>query len=126
MKTITLLLLVLIFGKGYSQSDAPLYGYVDSVTFREAEVHPAPVGGLEAWDAFLKKELRNQGARGTVIVEFTVNKNDHAPIGIKIYRSDNTKLNGEAIRIIKKSRWVPAVTNGKSVSYRMRQEIEFK
>lgn len=126
MKAITLLLLVLISGKGYSQSDAPLYGYVDSVTFKEAEVHPAPVGGLEAWDAFLKKEMRHEGTRGTVIVEFTVNKSDRVPTNIKIYRSDNARLNNEAIRIIKKSRWVPALQSGQAVSYRTREEIEFK
>ena len=126
MKTIILLLLVLIFGKGYSQSDAPLYGYVDSITFREAEVHPMPAGGLAAWDVFLKKEMRKTGKAGSVIVEFTVKKDDHVPADVTVYRSDDSQLNTEAIRIIKKSRWVPAVANGKSVSYRMRQEIEFK
>jgi TonB family protein len=126
MKAITLLILVLSFGKGYSQSNAPVYGYVDSVTFKAAEVNPAPVGGLPAWDAFLKKEMRNKGTRGTVIVEFTVNKDDYAPTNIKIYRSDNIKLNSEAIRIIKKSRWSPALESGKSVNYRTREEIEFK
>jgi len=126
MKAITLLLLVLISGKGYSQSEFSLYGYVDSITFREAQVHPTPAGGLAAWDDFLKKEMRKTGKAGSVIVEFTVRKDDHAPSDVTIYRSDNSQLNGEAIRIIKKSRWVPAVTNGRSVSYRMRQEIEFK
>ena len=126
MKAITLLLVVLIFEKGYSQSEFPLYGYVDSITFREAEVHPMPAGGLSGWDAFLKKEMRKTGKPASVIVEFTVKKDDHVPADVTIYRSDNTQLNGEAIRIIKKSRWVPAVANGKAVSYRMRQEIEFK
>jgi TonB family protein len=125
MKAITLLFLVFTVAKGYSQSDLPLYGYVDSATFKEAEVHPAPVGGLAAWDALLKKEMRSGGTRGTVIVEFTVNKDDHAPSKIKIYRSDNTQLNSEAIRIIKKSRWTPALESGNAVNYRMRQEIEF-
>jgi|SRR5215471_8522089 len=126
MKAITLLILVLMVEKGYAQTDLPLYGYVDSATFKEAEVHPAPVGGEAAWDAVVKKEMRNGGTRGTVIVEFTVNKSDHTPSNIKIYRSDNTQLNGEAIRIIKNSRWTPAIANGKAVNYRMRQEIEFK
>jgi TonB-like protein len=126
MKAITVLLLVLIFGKGYSQTEFPLYGYVDSITFREAEVHPMPAGGLAAWDAFLKKEMRNTGKPASVIVEFTVKKDNHVPADVTIYRSDDSHLNGEAIRIIKKSRWVPAIANGKVVSYRMRQEIEFK
>src|SRR5262245_3674989 len=101
MKAIALLLLISVFSKGYSQSQAPMYGYVDSVTFREAEVHPAPAGGLSAWDKFLNKEIRKAGTPGTVIVEFTVRKDDHVPTNIKIYRSDNAKLNDEAIRIIK-------------------------
>lgn len=126
MKAITLLLVLLIFDKGYCQSEFQLYGYVDSITFREAEVHPLPAGGLAAWDVFLKKEMRKTGKAGSVIVEFTVKKDDHVPADVTIYRSDDTQLNSEAIRIIKKSRWVPAVANGKSVSYRMRQEIEFK
>jgi len=126
MKAITILLLLLVFGKGYSQSELPLYGYADSITFREAEVHPMPAGGLAAWDAFLKKEMRKTGKAGSVIVEFTVKKDDHVPADVAIYRSDDAQLNSEAIRIVKKSRWVPAVANGKSVSYRMRQEIEFK
>jgi hypothetical protein len=126
MKAIPVLLLVLIFGKGYSQSEFPLYGYVDSITFREAEVHPMPAGGLAAWDAFLKKEMRKAGKSASVIVEFTVKKDDHVPADVTIYRSDDAQLNGEAMRIIKKSRWIAAMTNGKAVSYRMRQEIEFK
>ena len=126
MKAIPFFLVLLIFGKGYSQSEFSLYGYVDSVTFREAEVHPMPAGGLAAWDAFLKKEMRKTGKAGSVIVEFTVKKDDHVPADVTIYRSDDINLNSEAIRIIKKSRWVPAVANGKSVSYRIRQEIEFK
>jgi TonB family protein len=126
MKAITFLLLILVFDKGYSQADLSLYGYVDSATFREVEVHPAPVGGLSAWESFLKKEIRNVGTPGTVIVEFTINKDDHIPANIKIYRSDNPKLNNEAIRIIKKSRWTPALANGNAVNYRIRQEIEFK
>jgi len=126
MKAIALFLLLSIFEKGYSQSEFPLYGYVDSVTFREAEVHPMPAGGLAAWDAFLRKEMRKTGKPGSVIVEFTVKKDDHVPADVTIYRSDNAQLNTEAIRIIKKSRWVPAVANNKAVSYRMRQEIEFK
>jgi TonB-like protein len=126
MKPITLLLLILIFERGYSQSESTLYGYVDSITFREAEVHPMPVGGLSAWDAFLKKEMRKTGKPGTVIVEFTVKKGDRVPSDVTIYRSDDTQLNNDAIRIIGKSRWVPAMSNGKAVSYRMRQEIEFK
>jgi hypothetical protein len=126
MKTITFLVLILVFDKGYSQSDLSLYGYVDSATFREAQVHPAPMDGLSAWEAFLKKEIRNPGTPGTVIVEFTINKDDHVPTNIKIYRSDNAKLNNEAIRVIKKSRWTSALANGTAVNYRMRQEIEFK
>lgn len=126
MKAIIFFLLILIFDKGYSQSDLSLYGYADSATFREAEVHPTPAGGLSAWDAFLKKEIRNAGTPGTVIVEFTIKKDDQFPTNIKIYRSDNPKLNNEAIRVIKKSRWTPARANGNAVNYRIRQEIEFK
>ena len=126
MKAIAFLLLISVFGKGYSQSQVSLYGYVDSVTFREAEVHPTPAGGLSAWEAFLNKEIRKAGTPGTVIVEFTVNNDNHVPTNIKIYRSDNAKLNNEAIRIIKQSRWAPALEKGNAVSYRMRQEIEFK
>ena len=97
MKAIPFLLFPLIFGKGYSQSEFSLYGYVDSITFREAEVHPMPAGGLAAWDDFVKKEMRKTGKAGSVIVEFTVKKDVHVPSDVTISRSDDTKLNSEAI-----------------------------
>ena len=126
MKTIVLVLVLVSFHGAYAQTDSSLYGYVDSITFKEAEVHPAFVGGDKAWEAFLKKEVQYRGTRGTVILEFTVKRNNDTPKDVVIYRSDNSALNNEAIRVIKKSRWVPAVADGRAVSYRMRQEIEFR
>lgn len=126
MKTIILVLILVSFNSAHAQTDSSLHGYVDSITFKEAEVHPAFVGGDKAWVAFLKKEIQYRGTRGTVILEFTVRRNNDTPKDVVIYRSDNPALNNEAIRVIKKSRWVPAVADGRTVSYRMRQEIEFK
>lgn len=123
---IVLFLLILSFSQVYSQAGSTLYGYVDSTTFREAETHPAFVGGDKAWETFLKKEIHYHGRPATVIVEFTVSKDEHTPKEITVYRSDNPHLNNEAIRLMKKTRWVPAIANGRAVDYRMRQEIEFK
>lgn len=125
MKIITAILLFLSFNTAYSQTDS-LYGYVDATTFREAEVHPTFAGGQAALDAFLKKEIRRHGTPATVIVEFTVSKAGGAPQNITVYRSDNPELNNEAIRLMKRSKWIPGTEHGKGVNYRVRQEIEFK
>ena len=65
------------------------------------------------------------GTPGTVIVEFTIEKDNRAPKNIKIFKTDDPSLKSKALKIIKNSTWWPAIQNGKNVSYRMRQEIIF-
>ena len=114
----------------YAQNDTTIYGYVDP-TLIETEVTPAFPGGPNIWKMYLEKKLqypetaKMNGIEGSVIVEFTVGK-DGKISEIKIFKSVNPELYKEAIRLIQKSMWVPALQGGKNVIYRKRQEIVFK
>jgi protein TonB len=126
MKTLALIMALLVLNKANSQvTDTTLYGYRDS-TLIQTEITPVFIGGPMAWKKYLEKNIEITGIPGTVIIEFTIEKDGHILKDSKIYKSDNPELNKEALRLIKGSRWIPAIQNGKPVIYRMRQPIEFK
>src|SRR5262245_30624567 len=103
MKPTILIALLLSFNFAFSQVDTTLYGYVDSTTFRPVEVLPAFPGGPSTWVYYLKKSMQNFYGSGTVIVEFTIERDGSSPKNIKIYQSDDRTLNSRAIKIIKNS-----------------------
>ena len=117
----------------YSQAqvDTTLYGWIDSVTFRQTEVTSAFIGGEREWATYLKKQLKYPKAakenkiEGTVVIEFTIHANDTIS-DVKVFKSVERSLDEEALRLIKNGRWIPAIQNGREVNYRTRREIEFK
>ena len=114
----------------YAQNDTTVYGYVNS-TLIETELPPAFPGGPNMWKIYLEKKMqypetaKMNGIEGSVVVEFTVGK-DGKISDIKIFKSADPELDKEAIRLIQKSMWLPALQGGKNVIYRKRQEIVFK
>ena len=119
-----------------AQTDTTLYGYVDSLTFRQAEVMPRFVGGPIAWVTYLAKDLkypkdaRAAKIEGIVIVEFTVTTDFHLS-NVKVVQSVYPSLDKEAVRFVTDSsfgspHWLPAIQNGRAVNYRYRQPVTFR
>ncbi len=115
-----------------AQSDTPRYGYVDSTTFRDAEIHPAYPGGPGIWKRFLQQNLKypisclKHSISGIVVVEFTVSVEGRGS-DYKVFHPGDPDLDKKAIRLIKKSGlWTAAIQNGRQLVYRHRQEIEFR
>lgn len=118
--------------RAHAQADTTLYGYVDSVTFRPAEIPPIFPGGPSVWKNYLNNRLiypaseRKKKIRGTVVVEFTVARSGETS-DFKIVHSVDSTLDAEALKFLKDAHlFLPAIHEGQQVAYRMRQAIEFK
>ncbi|MBN9298864.1 MAG: energy transducer TonB [Filimonas sp.] len=91
-------------------------------------------GGLSEWRKFLERNLNSSvpvdnGAPTntyTVLVSFVVDSEGNVS-EIKAENDPGFGTAQEAIRVIKKSKkWIPALQNGKYVTYRQKQAISFK
>lgn len=137
MKLLLLIVILFFNTTANSQIDTTLYGYADSVTFRQTEITPAFSGGPDVWQNYLKKYLKypkdakSNNIQGTVIVEFTIST-DSKVSDVRIFQSLYPSLDKEAIRLIEFTPmknfypWVPAIQNGHAVKYRTRQSIPFQ
>jgi protein TonB len=97
------------------------------------------VGGTEAWNKYLEKNLDAKLAatcvripegkkvgRSTVIVTFIINKYGFVS-EVAAENDPHPKLTAEAIRVIKEGpKWKPAEQNGRKVNYRHRQAISWQ
>ena len=115
----------------FAQKDTTLYGYIDSIIIRNTSSPPKFIDGDNGWQLFIEKNLvypkdvKKQKIEGEVITEFTVEADGHTS-DIKIVKSLFPSLDAEAIKLIHRSLWIPAVdANGQVVKYRMRQPIQF-
>lgn len=92
-------------------------------------------GGKEAWTAYLKKNLReaipvdNHAPPGkyTITVSFLVHK-DGSLSEVKVMNAPNPDYGtaAEAVRVIRHGpNWLPAMQNGRTVTYRQKQKIVF-
>jgi len=91
-------------------------------------------GGISAWIKYLEHNLRqnipvNNGAPAgdyQVIVSFIVDK-DGTISQVNAENDPGYGIAAEAVRVIQKSgKWVPAVQNGRNVTYRQKQPITFR
>ena len=96
------------------------------------EVQASFVGGMEAWYAYLKKNLsypkleQRAGIEGTVFLRFVINT-DGSIEDIQVIRSASDGLDAAAIAVIKNSpKWEPGRFRGKAVRSRMTIPIRFK
>ncbi len=89
-------------------------------------------GGLQGWVKYLEKnlvtpgrfkQLSSPGTKGTVVVSFKVDINGDVS-ELNIDRSVEWSVDMETLRVFKQSpRWIPAIQNGKPVSYYHKQSI---
>ncbi|MDN5212580.1 energy transducer TonB [Fulvivirgaceae bacterium BMA12] len=96
------------------------------------EKQPAPMGGMAAFQQFLKKNLkypsqaRRLGVEGKVFVEFVVDK-DGSLNDIKVVKGIGAGCDKEAVRVLEKHpKWSPGEQRGRPVKVRMIIPIFFR
>jgi periplasmic protein TonB len=101
------------------------------VIYTRADVAPEYYkNGDEGLAEFILSEIQypnvaiERSIEGTVIIEFVVETNGYIT-GITVKKGLNGGCTEEAIALIKKTRWQPAVYNQKLVRYRMSYPITF-
>ena len=96
------------------------------------EKEASPVGGMSAFNQFLRKNLkypsqaRRMGIEGKVFLQFVVDK-DGSLNDIKVIRGIGAGCDEEAMRVLKKHpKWSPGEQRGRPVRVRMIIPIFFK
>ncbi|ANI89222.1 hypothetical protein A9P82_07910 [Arachidicoccus ginsenosidimutans] len=103
--------------------------------FTSVQVEAKFPGGMEAWQRYLRSNLRentpsdNGAPPGTykVIVSFLVSR-DGSISEVKAISAPNPDYGtaAEAVRVIERGpKWIPAIQNGRQVTYRQKQGIVF-
>lgn len=111
--------------------DAPKKQGNDDEIWRSVEIESQYPGGISAWSAFLKGNLRfpqeavDINVQGTVIIQFIVDT--EGKISDVSAVSGPEELRAAAIAVIKKSgKWNPAIQNGRKVKSYKKQPITFR
>lgn len=122
--SLTLLFTVFSF-IGFSQTDT------SGMIYDMPEIMPEFVGGADALDDFIKKnikypvEAKEQGIQGKVYVQFVVEK-DGTVTNVTVRRGAHTLLDNEAVRVVKlMPAWKPGTMRGKKVRVRYTLPITF-
>ncbi len=112
-------------------ADAPVVEKADEI-FDVVENSPEFPGGMEAWNEYLRKNLkyptqaRRMGIEGTVYVVFVVNT-DGTVQDVELLRGIGGGCDEEALRVVKGApKWSPGKQRGRPVRVRMRLPIRFK
>lgn len=100
--------------------------------FDVVENPPSFDGGMEAWQAYVKENLRyseaakRMGIEGNVYVVFVIDSEGKVK-NPELLRGVMSELDKEAIRLIENSPdWIPGTQRGQAVNVRMRLPIRFK
>jgi len=126
-KLFTLLLLTSSGLIGFSQTDT----VKEEMIFDMPEIMPEFIGGADALDEFVKKnvkypaEAKEKGIQGKVYVQFVVEK-DGTVTNVIVRRGADPMLNAEAVRVVKLMPvWKPGTMRGKKVRVRYTLPITF-
>lgn len=97
-----------------------------------AEVMPAFPGGQQAFNGFLKKNLKyptvpqENGIEGRVIIQFVVDK-DGTITNAEVVRGVHPQLDKEALRVVGlMPKWTPGMQNRKPVRVKYTMPVAFK
>jgi protein TonB len=112
-------------------ADAPVVEKADEI-FDVVENSPEFPGGMQAWNEYLRKNLkyptqaRRMGIEGTVYVVFVVNT-DGSVQDVELLRGIGGGCDEEALRVVSGApKWSPGKQRGRPVRVRMRLPIRFK
>ncbi|MCD4773966.1 MAG: energy transducer TonB [Bacteroidales bacterium] len=100
--------------------------FLFSQNFIPAEI----IGGKKQFKEFIEMEMQfpdksiKEKVKGNVELSFIINKNGEI-IDINIEESVNNEIDNEAIRILKKTLWIPAMKFGKFAASREKLLIHF-
>jgi TonB family protein len=90
--------------------------YDDSKLQNIADLNPGDYYSYEviALDSLIRypKKARKMGIEGKVIVQALIDKDSGTVSQVEIFKSDNSLLNDEAIRVLKTARFYPSSING--------------
>ncbi len=96
------------------------------------DVMPEPVGGQNAWNKFLSKNLRfppaaqEEGVSGRAIMSFVIEK-DGTLSNITVERAGGHGFDEEAVRVLKLAKaWKPGIQNGQPVRVKYMIPINFQ
>lgn len=102
------------------------------IVYDVVENMPAPTGGLEAWNTYLKDHLKypavakDRHIEGTVYVVFIVDKEGKLREP-EILRGIGGGADEEALRLVEDApKWIPGTQHNKTVQVKMRLPIRFK
>lgn len=100
--------------------------------FEIVETAPTPEGGMEQWNAYLRKNLKypsqakRMGIEGTVYISFVVNS-DGSIQDVKLLRGIGAGCDEEALRVVQNApKWNPGKQRGRAVRVQMSLPIRFK
>jgi TonB family protein len=137
MKTINMLvLIVLMSGLGCHSTRSSSTGEPCSTIFAnleeaprmdsEVDVPAKPVGGLRAVQRRIQypRAAMREGVWGEVLVQFVVNKRG-CVMQAEVIREVDVRLDAEALRVIRASRFEPAQEAGEAVAVVMTMPIGF-
>lgn len=96
------------------------------------ESMPEPVGGMDAFMAYLAKNIRypksgqRMGVQGRVFVQFIVNESGELT-DIRVIKGINEDFDSESLRVLKNApKWTPGKQRGRPVKVRMVIPIVFR
>jgi protein TonB len=130
MKIILTLLLLITFCAAHSQTDSTKIITTDSAVYFNPEIQAEYPLGLMGWYRYLSMNLRypdkavRNNIQGKVVVRFIVDSTGFAHDLTAI--SGPEELRAEAIRVIQKAIWMPALHKGKKVNSWKTQPITYK
>ncbi|MGY6523339.1 MAG: TonB family protein [Mongoliitalea sp.] len=112
------------------------YGPLDlsdpNAVFDVVENPPSFEGGMEAWQAYVKENLRyseaaqRMGIEGNVYVVFVIDSEGKVR-NPELLRGVMSELDNEALRLVENSpNWIPGTQKNQPVNVRMRLPIRFK
>ncbi|CAN5641798.1 energy transducer TonB [soil metagenome] len=118
--------------EGTGKIDVPVMRE-EPIVYTTVQIEAQFPGGIKEWGKFLERTLNTEipvengapSGRYTVNVSFIVDKDGNVS-EIKALSDPGYGIADEAVKVIKRSKqWIPAIQNGRNVTYRQKQSITF-
>ncbi len=93
----------------------------------EAEVMPAPVGGIKAIQGKVAYpvEAKDEEIEGTILVKVFINEKGDV-VWIEVLKSSHPSLDSSALNVVKQVKFIPGKHEGKNVKVQIVVPVSFK